>query len=115
MRQKAGAAVGSAEAVAFVDPDGQPLTTFKLDYDYIDLDGKVSARDLIVYGSDNLVPDDQLQVGDVWGTTDNAEWTLIQTHGAAVGQVARRGALHRHRHRPASRSFPAGVPRDSIS
>ena len=79
MRQRAGAAVGSAEAVAFVDPDGQPLTTFKLDYDYIDLDGKVSARDLIVYGSDNLVPDDQLQVGDVWGTTDNAEWTLIKT------------------------------------
>ena len=79
LRQRAGAAVGSAEAVAFVDPDGQPLTTFKLDYDYIDLDGKVSARDLIVYGSDNLVPDDQLQVGEVWGTTGNAEWTLIKT------------------------------------
>ena len=61
LRQKAGAAVGTAEAVAFATPDGTAVSTFRLGYDLIDLDGRVTARDLNVSSSVNMVPDDQLQ------------------------------------------------------
>ena len=81
-RQKAGAAVGTAEAVAFTDADGTPLATFSLDYDYINLEGRVSARDLVISDSTNQVPDDQLQTAEIW--IDSAEWTHVPVTNQAV-------------------------------
>ena len=75
-RQKAGAAVGTAEAVAFESPDGTAVSTFRLDYDLIDLDGRVTARDLNVSSSVNMVPDDQLQDPLGWGLAPgDPNWT----------------------------------------
>ena len=75
-RQKAGAAVGTAEAVAFASPDGTAVSTFRLDYDLIDLDGRVTARDLNVSSSVNMVPDDQLQDPLGWGLAPgDPNWT----------------------------------------
>ena len=80
-RQKAGAAVGTAEAVAFTAPDGTSIATFSLDYDYINLEGRVSARDLVISDSTNLVPDDQLQTAEIW--VDSAEWVMASPNGLA--------------------------------
>ena len=75
-RQKAGAAVGTAEAVAFASPDGTAISTFRLAYDLIDLDGRVTARDLNVSSSVNMVPDDQLQDPLGWGLAPgDPNWT----------------------------------------
>ena len=84
-RQEAGAAAGIAEAVAFTDPDGTALATFSLHYDYIDLDGQVGARDLVISNSTNLVPDEQMQTVAVWNPAASAEWTLVPTHGDRDG------------------------------
>ena len=78
-RQVAGAAAGTAEAVAFSNPDGTALSTFSLHYDYIDLDGQVGARDLVISDSTNLVPDEQMQTRAVWNPSGLAEFTLIPT------------------------------------
>ena len=80
-RQKAGAAVGTAEAVAFTAPDGTSIATFSLDYDYINLEGRVSARDLVISDSTNLVPDEQLQTAEIW--IDSAEWVMVSPNGLA--------------------------------
>ena len=88
-RQKAGAAVGTAEAVAFTAPDGTPVSAFSLDYDFINLEGRVSARDIVITDSTNLVTDDQLQTPAIW--VDAAEWTMaLVTNQAAsysLGEV----------------------------
>ena len=80
-RQKAGAAVGTAEAVAFTAPDGTSIAAFSLDYDYINLEGRVSARDLVISDSTNLVPDDQLQTAEI--RIDSAEWVMVSPNGLA--------------------------------
>lgn len=91
-RQKAGAAVGTAEAVAFEQPDGTAISTFKLTYDYIDLDSKVSARDFIVHDSTNKVPDDQLQSARSWGiTAGTTEWACYPD--AALSNAGSLGEL----------------------
>ena len=75
-RQKAGTAVGTAEAVAFASPDGTAVSTFRLAYDLIDLDGRVTARDLNISSSVNMVPDDQLQDPAGWGLDPgDPNWT----------------------------------------
>ena len=65
-RQKAGAAVGTAEAVAFADPGRRGDLHLQALLRVIDLDGRVGARDLSC-SSVNMVPDDQLQDPVGWG------------------------------------------------
>ena len=96
-RQKAGAAVGTAEAVAFESPDGTAISTFRLDYDLIDLDGRVTARDLNVSSSVNMVPDDQLQDPVGWGLSPgDPNWTHYPVSSRSRA-LARRAALGRRR------------------
>ncbi|MFO1141186.1 MAG: phage tail protein [Amaricoccus sp.] len=95
MRQKAGAAVGVAEAVAFNTPGGAAISTLKWSYDYIDLDGRVGARDLVISDSTNLVPDEQLQTNAVWNPSKSAEWTLYPVSGdvSSLGTAGTLGVL----------------------
>lgn len=81
MRLKAGAATGIVEMAAFAGGAGLPSgSVYRLGFDHIDLDGKVSARQLAVFDSTNLVPDDQLQDPALWGiTASSGEWSLIPT------------------------------------
>jgi hypothetical protein len=96
LRQRAGAATGHVEAVAFSTPDGTALSTFQLDYDVIDLEGRVSARDLVISSSVNLVPDDQLQVAAIW--VQGTEWQLFANTSMAnansIGEVRYIGTSH---------------------
>ena len=48
----------------------------------INLEGRVSARDLVISDSTNLVPDDQLQTPEIW--IDSAEWTVALITNQAV-------------------------------
>lgn len=66
LRQRAGQANGYLEAVAYDDPEGDALSTFRLSYDFIDLDGRVTARDMLVTPSWNEVRDPQLADAGSW-------------------------------------------------
>lgn len=89
-RFKAGTAVGAIEAVAFSNPSGAAATV-RIDADNIDLDGKVSARALLVYDSDNLVPDNQLQDPFVWDPALSEEWATftsgVPADARSLGEV----------------------------
>lgn len=87
-RIKAGSAVGTVEMVAFQGQPGLPAgTVYRLAFDNIDLDGKVSARHLAVFDGTNMVPDDQLQDALAWGiTASTAEWELDPASAVGDGR-----------------------------
>jgi predicted phage tail protein len=75
LRQRAGQAQGFLEAVAFDNPDGPALSTFKISYDFIDLDGRVSARDIVVHDPANLVPGNAFRLADDFNVETG--WSLV--------------------------------------
>lgn len=79
LRQRAGEAVGSLEAVAASNPDGTALSTFSLDYDFIDIEGRVRLSDLVVTDlAGNVMVNGDFRQGDLrgWATPPNG-WSVI--------------------------------------
>ena len=92
LRQQAGEAAGYLEAVAAHNPDGPPLSTFKIKYDFIDLDGQVSARDIVVTDfSGDLIPNGAFVHGDLRG------WDRGPERVRALGAQPGRDGSARHR------------------
>ena len=89
MRQKAGAATASSRPSPSPARTASAISTLRWAYDHIDLDGRVSARDLVIDDSTNLVPDSQLQTTGIWPVS--GEWSLIPTstltNARSIGEI----------------------------
>lgn len=84
-RVGAGGAGAGLEMVAQDSAVGGPVSTFKINADYIDLVGKVRVTDMLVVGQGNLFPDFDMADDRFYFNTSGGVFSFIATATAPLG------------------------------